>query len=449
MKILLTTHQFLPEFSAGTEILTFETAKELQVLGHEVAVFTGHPARAGLADNERFDSYSHTGLSVARFHYDVGPMGGQTNVVEAEYNNLLAAVYFREYLKQFKPDLVHFFHLQRLSASIVDVCQDLDMPMVMTPTDFWMVCPLNQLRLPDNSLCTGPDAGSINCLKHIVALTQSKLVAASVGKCPQRILALVVGAMSKRAMPNSGVSSLVRALVKRPGFMKKRMNLLDKVVVPTRLMKQILQDNGLQKERIVFAPFGINLQYLEGVPRAGRSEVLRIGFIGTLAEHKGAHVLIEAIRLLATDRKLEVRLYGKLDDFPDYVERLKASSVADPRIKFCGTFPNQQIGEVFSDLDVLVVPSIWYENTPLVIYSAQAAGCPVIASNLGGMAEAVRHEDNGLLFEPGDASGLAAILKRLIGTPNLVENLAKNARKPKPVTEYVAELVDIYYEVLR
>ena len=69
--------------------------------------------------------------------------------------------------------------------------------------------------------------------------------------------------------------------------------------------------------------------------------------------------------------------------------------------------PNESIGDVFSELDVLVVPSVWYENTPLAIYSAQEAGCPVIASNLGGMSEVIKHEKNGLLFEAGDFVGLA------------------------------------------
>ncbi len=96
-----------------------------------------------------------------------------------------------------------------------------------------------------------------------------------------------------------------------------------------------------------------------------------------------------------------------------------------------------------------MVPSIWYENTPLVIYSAQAAGCPVIASNLGGMAEVVQHENNGLLFEAGDASDLAAKLKLLIDAPDVLGRLADNAKNPKSVTEYATELAEIYDSVIK
>lgn len=448
MKIILTTHQFLPEFFSGTEILAFETAKELQRLGHDISVFTGFPADRDVMDCDRFDCYCHDGVPVTRFQHGNVPMGKQFNIVEAEYNNLFFAAYFRNYLIEFQPDLVHFFHLQRLSASAIDVCHELNIPMVMTPTDFWLVCPMNQLRLPDNSLCTGPDAGSINCLKHIVALTQTGIAATFIGKCPLPILALVVGAVSWKAMPNCGVFPLVRALLKRPNFMRERINKLAKVILPTRLMGKILQENGLQEKRGIFSPFGINLQCLENITKVEQTEVLRVGFIGTLAEHKGAHVLIDAVRLLSPDLSLEVKLYGKLNDFPDYVEKLKNSIGKDKRIKFCGTFPNSEIGEIFTHLDVLVVPSIWYENTPLVIYSAQAAGCPVIASNLGGMAEVVQHGDNGLLFQAGDSPGLASLIKSIIQEPAMLQALAEKANMPKSIAEYATELVEIYDEVL-
>ena len=84
---------------------------------------------------------------------------------------------FVSYLSTSKPDITHFFHLGLLSASAIDVCLELGVPMVMTPTDFWLICPNNQLRLPDNSLCRGPDRDSVNCMKHAVANNQPPNVA--------------------------------------------------------------------------------------------------------------------------------------------------------------------------------------------------------------------------------------------------------------------------------
>lgn len=449
LNILLTVHQFLPDYASGTEILTYSTARELRTLGHNVRIVAGYPERAEMSDEARFDTYQHEGLHVVRFHHAYVPMGGQTNVAEAEYNNLLAARGFRDVLEDFRPDVVHFFHLARLSASLIDVCRSVRIPMVLTPTDFWFVCPTSQLRLPDNALCDGPDRFGVNCLRHVVSLTQPPATASKVEALPHVVIAAIIAGCRAGLFGSRSYAPLVKALAERPGFLRSRLNVLDRVLVPTRIMEQKLIENGLSASKTVFCPYGIDIPTRTATgthsePR--RSNILRVGFIGTLYEHKGAHVLMEAVRRLA-GRPIELKIYGRLEDFPDYVERLRTLASGDGRIRLLGTFPNESIGDIFSDLDVLVVPSLWYENTPLVIYSAQALGCPVVATDLGGMSEAVSHGDNGLLFSKGDVSELASLLDRLVGEPELLTRLRKNARPPKSIRQYAAECVAVYDEV--
>lgn len=450
MRVLLTTHVFLPDYSSGTEILALNTARELQRLGHEVEICTGFLPRPGLPApqaSQGFDSYEYAGIKVNRFFHHAEPMGGQASAVEAEYNNLVFAGWFREYLARFKPDVVHFFHLWLLSASAIDVCYELDIPMVMTPTDFWLICPNNQLRLPDNSLCTGPDRSSVNCIKHAVSSTQSQSVGRIFNRLPNWMVAAMIWLLERGFLSKACFSPMVRALHQRAGFLRQRMNLLDRVIVPTRLMENMLVSNGLRPEKVVFSRFGIS-----PVAAAGRREdatgKLRLGFIGGLSEHKGAHLLIGAVRSLPGSMAFELKIYGRGSDHPEYFEKLQRLADGDGRIHFCGTFPNDTIGQIFAGLDVLVVPSVWYENTPLVIYSAQAAGCPVIASNLGGMAEVVEHERNGLLFTAGDVTELAAAIERLVHDRGLLHRLAANADRPKQASEYAEEMQNIYIEVL-
>lgn len=447
MRILLTSHVFLPDYASGTEILTFSTAKELQRQGHEVEVCTGYPARPGLTDAQRFDGYEYEGIRVHRFLHDAAPMGEQSNVAEAEYNNLFFARWFHGYLKQFSPDMVHFFHLGLLSASAIDACHELCIPMVMTPTDFWLICPNNQLRLPDNSLCKGPDRDGVNCMKHAVSNNQPPHVAWIFDRLPHGVVATMIRGVNRGAFSGSWFAPMVRALYRRAGFLKERMNKLDRVIMPTRLMQEMLVANGLNPGKVAFNRFGIQPTEPEA-HKPDPAGKIRIGFIGGLSEHKGAHLLISSVRLLQETTFLELRIYGRTDLYPDYFERLLRLADADQRIRFCGTFPNEEIGRIFAELDVLVVPSIWYENTPLVIYSAQAAGCPVVAANLGGMAEVVEHEKNGLLFEAGDVAGLARAIERLTSEPLLLRKLAANAIRPKSISDYVAELCTIYDEVL-
>lgn len=451
MKVLLAIHEFFPESTGGAEVLTRDTAKALQDRGHEVRVFTAYPAKTQVKDDERFDTYRYDGLVVERFYHSPLAMGTQSNIVELEYNNLLFANYFRDFLNRWRPDVVHFFHLHRLTGSAIDVCAEVGIPAVYTATDFWPICPLSQLRREDKSMCKGPNNNAVNCLRHLVMEFQPKEIRSKVKAMPNWALGLTVRGIKAGLADKSWFSPYVKALAARPEFMKKRLNMLKRVLVPTRLMGRLLEQNGVHKSRIRFQQYGVSMGPFESCPKKDRHEevgTLQIGFIGALFEHKGAHILLEAIRSLPSEVDVAASVYGNLNQSPGYVETLKAIAGGDIRVTFRGTFPNDQIGRILEGLDVLVVPSLWYENTPLVIYSAQAAGCPVIATNLGGMSEAVEDRANGLLFRMGDVSGLAQAIALLAKDRKLLAALAKNARRPKSISEYVAELESYYGEVI-
>jgi hypothetical protein len=177
LNILLTVHQFLPEYFSGTEILTFGVAKELIRRGHRVSILTGFPAKKQLSDSERFDEYKLDGMDVFRFHHAYVPMGGQTVLTELEYNNQLAARYFAQLLQRVKPDIVHFFHFGRLGSGLIDVAASGGVPAYYTPTDFWSVCPTSQLLLDDGRVCRGPTRHGGNCVKHIASVTRGERVA--------------------------------------------------------------------------------------------------------------------------------------------------------------------------------------------------------------------------------------------------------------------------------
>jgi len=195
MKLLLTVHQFYPDSTGGTETLTLDTAKELRRQGHEVTIFAGFHTKRPLRDEERFDSYEYCGFRVERFYHHRVPMGQQENIAEAEHNNTFFGEHFTGYLKRVRPDVVHFFHMLRMSASMVDASYRLGVPTVMTPTDFWLVCPTIQLLLPNNSLCTGPDVNSVNCLRHIVSLSQPRSIDSVFSIAPDWLVAGAVQAV--------------------------------------------------------------------------------------------------------------------------------------------------------------------------------------------------------------------------------------------------------------
>lgn len=444
MKVLLTTHQFFPDYTAGTEVLTLSVARSLRNLGHEVYVFTGYPTGSAMLDELRLDEYEFDGIRVFRFHHAYTPMAGQSSLLEVGYDSYLGAEFFDRIIAQIKPDLVHFFHLNRLGSRLVECVCRAGIPSFMTPTDFWMICPTGQLLLGDGRLCTGPSAYSGNCLKHFAQSREQGLVGRAARYLPTKLADFFVYATKTGALSCYPNHIEVVALANRLKLNVSRLNKLNGIAAPTDFMRRLLIKYGVAKEKIDVVSFGIDVvKPAEARLHYCRSRPLRVAFIGTLAPHKGAHILIDAFNRLPGGAA-ELKLYGRTDDFPDYIRRLESSVGSDRSFDFCGVFPNSEISKIIADVDVLVVPSLWYENTPLVVHSAQSGRCPVIASDLPGLSEVISHDDNGLLFKPGDPTDLARQLQRIICEDGLLDKLSAHARMPKSIEVYVDELLTLW-----
>ena len=452
MKFLLTAHQFFPEFSAGTEVLTRSVARELIARGHQVHVFTGFPTQQTLQDHQRLDEYDLDTIHVYRFHHAYTPMGGQTSSVALGYDNHLAVHYFQEVLRRFGPDIVHFFHLNRLGTGLIDAAVAAGIPAFFTPTDFWAVCPTARLALPGGEQCSGPGVNAANCIKHFAQSATAARGGFS-SKVVQALPAPAVGVLVRLSraglLPRHRLHHEIQAMGNRLGTNVARLNRLTRIVAPNRFMRDALVAQGVLPDKIVEASYGIEPAAGAGQPRPARrlaspSAVgmppLRVAFIGTLGEFKGCHILIQAFLRLPADLAT-LQIFGSPHDFPAYAASLQAQAQGHPNITFGGVFPNESIDQVLSEVDVLVVPSLWFENTPLVVYSAQAAQCVVVGSRYAGIEAAVRHDVDGLLFEPGDITALANQLRRLAQDRALLQRLRAAAPQPKPTAQYVDELL--------
>lgn len=445
MRVLLTIHQFFPDFSAGTEVLTYSVAKELIGRGHEVRVMTGHPENSTLlGEGGDVEEYDYDGIHVYRYNHSNEQALVAGSRMQLDYDNQLAAGFFEQILNEFEPDIVHFFHLSRLGSGLITKTVEKAIPAFLTPTDFWVICPKARMSYADGQACSGPSANAGNCAMHLAAQPFGAQAESLVKFVPSAIGDFIVRSLQSQAAFDLRSFNEVKALGKRLPTNIHRLNCLNKIVVPNRTLENLLLRYGVDRGKIVLSSYGIKFdQATVCHVKGATSSRLRIGFIGTLASHKGCHVLVEAFQLLDKGTAT-LKIFGSETEFPEYSRELRDRSEDDPLIEFCGTFPNSSIGQVLSELDVLVVPSIWTENTPLVIYSAQAAGCPVLASDVPGIAEAIDDDVNGLLFERGSSKALYQCLLKLITDPVILKRLAVNAPTPKSIATYVDELLMIW-----
>jgi glycosyltransferase involved in cell wall biosynthesis len=156
---------------------------------------------------------------------------------------------------------------------------------------------------------------------------------------------------------------------------------------------------------------------------------LRVGYVGTLVWHKGVHVLIDAIRQIPTG-EVEALIFGDTDTFPDYVADLRAAARGLP-VRFMGRFARDRVMDAYSQFEVLAVPSLWLENSPLVIHEAFMAGIPVVAARIGGISDLVHDGETGLLYPPESPVALADALRDLARDRS---RLAALGARPAPVT---------------
>lgn len=438
MRIALVVHQFFPEHFYGTEVLTLNFARRLQTMGHAVLVVTGCPwRRTGLGDAV-VEPYVFEGIEVRRLVRSGQVPAGNPHISRQWFASELEAPFARV-LEQFSPQVVHVFHLQNLSVSLLGVASRYA-PTFLTATDFWLVCPLTLMRLTGGTTCRGPTPDSANCIKHYAELSPG-----AAGKLARVVPAIAFSAgLRLAAAPGSERVARIRearALQQRPAAISKAVAAVTRIFAPTEFLATVLIRSGVPDEKIIRMPYGIDLGPCENrSPILDRAPTVRFGFIGSMSEHKGAHILISAFRKLPQDLPAVLSVFGASPEAA-YTRHLRALAGNDPRIVFRPTFAPEEIGAVMDEIDCLVIPSLWPENAPLVALSAQAARRAIVASDVPGLSEAVPAAE---VFPEGNVDELAGKLRTLVERPTLLHEQLMRARPAKSAAQMTNEILAYY-----
>lgn len=450
MNIVHVMHGFPPRNIAGSEVYADVLSREL-ARTHEVHVF--HRIHEPERSEYELQRTTDRGLTI----WTINNTFRECQSFEQTYRNEAIAGKFGECLDEVRPDVVHVGHLTNLSTTLVTQAKERGIPVVFTLHDFWLFCQLGQLLKHDLSLCNGPqESQCAKCLAPQLALRPSHREAYDVLR----------NAMP-RLLSNSRLDGLLRAIYRqyarfvldvqrqesrrvgeRTRHILEICSQVDLFVAPSRFLLEKFVQFGVPRSKMVYLDYGFDTARIASVPHRP-SSTLRFGYTGTFIPSKGVHVLLEAFNSL-DGADIELRLHGRFasfhDGYEDYPDRLRA--LANRRnVVWCGEYGNADIGRILSEIDVLVVPSIWYENSPLTIHEAFLAGVPVITTGIGGMAELVKDGVNGLLFEVGNAHDLARRMQALIDDRRLVERLRENIEPIVDIQRHAAQIEELYSRV--
>jgi hypothetical protein len=173
----------------------------------------------------------------------------------------------------------------------------------------------------------------------------------------------------------------------------------------------------------------------------GGADVFTFAFIGRILKYKGVHLLINAFKRLK-DPNIDLKIYGKVND-SKYMEQLQQLAANDKRIKFCGKYDQADLPKIMSEIDIVVVPSM-FETFGIVTIEAFQYKTPVIGSNSGGVPEVLKHGYNGFLFENNDVNDLYEKMQYVLDNKHLIPELSKNCRIPRHISDEAQWLREQY-----
>ncbi len=314
----------------------------------------------------------------------------------------------------YDPDVIHFHHLLYFGLETLDLVRRVAprAKIIVTLHDFFALCPQEgQLLTVDGRLCSGPAPDAC-----------------------------------RRCFPGRGGTELVlRELAVRGAFAG-----VDLILSPSHFLKERFVAAGWDASRIEVLRNGI----AEGPPAPhrpaphGRRD--RFGFFGHINRFKGATVAIGAsARLSRQGVAHELALHGGTAWQPDeFLTEFNAALEGAPDARHHGLYAGHELAARIAASDWVVMPSIWWENAPLVAMEAFRHGRPVICGNAGGMAEAVRDGVDGLHFPIGDAAGLATVMRRAAEEPGLWDRLVAGIQPPNWLGHAADEHLALYRRLL-
>jgi len=439
--IVIAVHGFPPTFAAGAELRAYRMARWLLGLGHKVRVICveaiDHPGGFTFVDDELDD------IPVRRLFFNFEKVPSE---LRWRFNNPWIGDQVEKYLLESKTQVMHLISGYLMSTSALKAAQRMNIPTVVTLTDFWFLCPRVTLWRTNGSLCEGPE-GTLKCVRCLWEESRRYRLPAQVAP---KLVDFAWRWLTKHPTVGRylGLPDELDAIEERQLVLREALNSVDVVICPSRFLQDVFIQSGVNPSRLVFARQGVDFTGEDAPRRRDGDGKLRIGYMGQLAKHKGVAVLFQAFQHVKSGDLLpELYVYGDLKQSPKYVSRLNRLRAGNERIILAGRYERHIVWQVLAELDVIVVPSLWYENSPNTILEALAAKVPVVASNLGGMAELVKHEVNGLLFTVSDADDLANQLQWLVDDVELLPRLRAGIGPVKSVEQEMLELVQIYQQV--
>ncbi len=323
-----------------------------------------------------------------------------------------------EVVSEFKPDILHIFSFEQWDTAIIAIAKRMNIKIVVTPLDYHILCARTTLVRADGRLCTGVTTfeecrdcllGGRTGLYTFIKQVAYRIPASAL--IPSRI-----------AAESKATKSRVLTAARRIEAWAQYVESVDHWIAPSKAMKSILCTNGVPEGHVTHIPYGYDGPAGSRSPIRRRDSKIIFGFAGRPLYEKGVHLLAEGF-LAARKRtgKAKLAIFGsspteKNSHGRKALMRLSRGAGKDVTFSSYDGTDRVAVAAAQDSIDVMVVPSLWYDNLPLVVVESLAHGTPVIASSHSSAADPIEDGRNGLLFDAFTQGDLAdKMIKFILG----------------------------------
>lgn len=383
-RLVIVSNQFPPQDGvSGSGIVAYQQSRILKRMGFDIKVFAG--SRNGRIKHFQIRRekrpFEILRINLHDIDFDYNYIDHYKDQLKREFKKLLY---------ECSPDIVHFHNIYAFGPSIIETCCDLHIPSVMTLHDYNFICYKNVFMTDHHAICEKKELECRYCFERPF---------------------------------HKGEGCVT--LLERNRFYMQYLNLPQLVISPSHYLMERFIDCGLPHDKAVVINNGIDLSRFKHMKKSV-SRKIRFGFIGQIIEHKGVDKVLYSVSLLEPKerRKASFVIAGFGDKmYGDLCKRLSRELGVSDIVKFIGRVDNKDIPRLLNQIDALLVPSLWPENSPVSIMEALASGTPVLASDIGGIPELIQDGVNGYLHTYNDIASLTESIRRVIEQPETIKRM--------------------------
>lgn len=380
----------------GAETYLFSLMELVREYGHEIYFFSTDKVKE-IKNNYSYiyrePNKNRVSSHISHYYFDFGV-----------YNTL------RKWIKKVKPDVMHLNLNYKYPVSIILAARKEKIPVVQTIHDIRVVCMSGLCVKPDGEVCEG--GFGIKCLKN--------------------------GCISFKGYMYNALPNKIKQYL--------RQDIL--FIAPSRAFERKLKENGLKN--VVYLPHFIDSSKYGF--NAENKERYNILFVGWLGKHKGVQYLIQAFpSILKQIPSAKLHVVGEGEE-RNNLEKLVKKLKIEKEVVFHGKVPHEHIQQFYQKANVVVFPSICFEQFGLVGLEAMACGRPAVGSNIGGVSEWIDHGKTGFLVEQGSTVQIGEKVIQILSDEEMAikmgESARRKAKKNFTVEKHFKKLMQIYESLL-